>query len=215
MPSEVKFLHIKIERHVVFSFIILWTCWSIPSGLSWTLVIVYTCPYIPPESCQDRDRDHIDQHGAWWLVDRQDFDLLLLTASADDLWSSLYVYLWHAYGTIYYSLTPTPRYHRWWRNMTIIGNKSLQWRHNERDGVLYHQPHDCLLNRLFGHRSMKTSKLRVTGLRAVNSTVTGVFALQMASNAEKVSIWWRHHANSKCISTKVWYTTNIHSCSIV
>ena len=28
----------------------------------------------------------------------------------------------------------------------IVG--SLQWRHNERDGVLNHQPHDCLLNRL-------------------------------------------------------------------
>ena len=27
--------------------------------------------------------------------------------------------------------------------------KSLQWRHNERDGVSNHQPHDCLLNRLF------------------------------------------------------------------
>ena len=26
---------------------------------------------------------------------------------------------------------------------------SLQWRHNERDGVSNHQPHDCLLNRLF------------------------------------------------------------------
>ena len=25
----------------------------------------------------------------------------------------------------------------------------LQWRHNERDGVSSHQPHDCLLNRLF------------------------------------------------------------------
>ena len=25
----------------------------------------------------------------------------------------------------------------------------LQWRHNERDGVSNHQPHDCLLNRLF------------------------------------------------------------------
>ena len=23
----------------------------------------------------------------------------------------------------------------------------LQWRHNERDGVSYHQPHECLLNR--------------------------------------------------------------------
>ena len=31
-------------------------------------------------------------------------------------------------------------------------------------GVSNHQPHDCLLNRLFRHRSKKTSKLRVTGL---------------------------------------------------
>ena len=29
-----------------------------------------------------------------------------------------------------------------------------------RDGVSNHQPHDCLLNRLFGRRSKKTSKLR-------------------------------------------------------
>ena len=45
---------------------------------------------------------------------------------------------------------------------------SLQWRHNERDGVSNHQPHDCLLNRLFRRRSNKTSKLRVTGLCAGN-----------------------------------------------
>ena len=44
--------------------------------------------------------------------------------------------------------------------------KSLQWRHNRRDGVLNHQPLDCLLNRLFGRRSKKKSKLRVTGLCA-------------------------------------------------
>ena len=41
---------------------------------------------------------------------------------------------------------------------------SLQWRHNGRGGVPNHQPHDCLLNRLFRRRSKKTSKLRVTGL---------------------------------------------------
>ena len=40
----------------------------------------------------------------------------------------------------------------------------LQWHHNECDGVSNHQPHDCLLNRLFRRRSMKTSKLRVIGL---------------------------------------------------
>ena len=51
---------------------------------------------------------------------------------------------------------------------------TLQWRHNGRDGVLNHQPHDCLLNRLFRRRSKKTSKLRVTGLCAGNSPVTFV-----------------------------------------
>ena len=45
----------------------------------------------------------------------------------------------------------------------------------------------------FRRRSKKTSKLRVTGLCAGNSQVTGEFAAQRASNAESVSIWWRHH----------------------
>ena len=52
----------------------------------------------------------------------------------------------------------------------------LQWRHNGLDSVSNHQPHHCLLNRLFERRSKKTS-----------------FPAQMASNAENVSIWWRHH----------------------
>ena len=69
----------------------------------------------------------------------------------------------------------------------------LRWRHNERDCVLNHQPYDCLLNRLFRRRSKKISKLRVTGLCAGNSPGTGEFPAQMASNAENVSIWWRHH----------------------
>ena len=69
----------------------------------------------------------------------------------------------------------------------------LQWRHNGRDSVSNHQPHDCLLNRLFRRRSKKTSKLRVTGLCAGNSRGIGEFPVQMASNAEKVFIWWRHH----------------------
>ena len=70
---------------------------------------------------------------------------------------------------------------------------SLQWRHNDHDSVSNHQPHDCLLNRLFRRRSKKTSKLRATGLCAGNSPGTGKFPAQMACNAEDVSIWWRHH----------------------
>ena len=71
--------------------------------------------------------------------------------------------------------------------------KSLQWCHSGRDSISNHQPHDCLLNLLFRRRSEKTSKLRVTGLCAGNSPGTGEFPAQMASYAENVSIWWRHH----------------------
>ena len=60
---------------------------------------------------------------------------------------------------------------------------TLQWRHNEHDGVSNHQPNDCLLNHLFRRSSKKTSKLRVTGLCVGNSPVTGEFPAQRASNA--------------------------------
>ena len=75
------------------------------------------------------------------------------------------------------------------RPFCSVLNMSLQWRHNERVGVSNHQPHDCLLNRLFRPRSKKTSKLRVTG----------EFPAQSASNAENVSIWWRHHVIARKI----------------
>ena len=68
----------------------------------------------------------------------------------------------------------------------------LQWRHKERDGVSNHCRLDGLLNRLFRRTSKKTSKLRVTDFCEGNSTVTGEFPSQRASNAKNVSIWWRH-----------------------
>ena len=79
-------------------------------------------------------------------------------------------------------------YHvKWW-------SRSLdQWRHNERDGVSNHRRLDRLLSRLFRCRSKNTSKLRVTGLCEGISPVTGGFTPQRISNAENVSIWWRHH----------------------
>ena len=72
----------------------------------------------------------------------------------------------------------------------------LQWRHNGRDSVSNHQPHDCLLNRLFRHRLKKTAKLRVTGLCEGNSPGTGECPSHGASNAECFSIWWCHHATT-------------------
>ena len=74
-----------------------------------------------------------------------------------------------------------------------IWGKTLQWNHNEHDGVSNHQRLDCLLNRLFMRRSKKTSKLRVSGLYEGNSLVTGEFLAQSVSNAGNVSIWWRHY----------------------
>ena len=80
---------------------------------------------------------------------------------------------------------------------------SLRWRHNGRH---------CLLNRLFRCRWKKTSNLRVTGLCAGNSTGTGEFPAQMASNAENVSIWWRHQdpwPNLIADSINLWYSFQV------
>ena len=85
---------------------------------------------------------------------------------------------------------------------------SLRWSHNGCNSVSNHQPHDCLLNRLFKRRSKKTSKLCVTGLCVGNSPGTGEFPAQMASYAENGSIWWRHHVEfSYCV---IWLTSLIY-----
>ena len=77
-----------------------------------------------------------------------------------------------------------------------MGRNPLQWRDNEHDGGSDHQPHHCLLNRLFWRRSKEKPKLRVTGLCVGNSPLLGEFPAQMASDAKNVSLWWRHHACS-------------------
>ena len=75
-----------------------------------------------------------------------------------------------------------------WCHTSCLHTNSLEWHHNGRDGVSNHQPSQCLLNHLFRRRSKKTSKLRVTGLCAGNSPVTGEFPAQRAGNAENISI---------------------------
>ena len=55
----------------------------------------------------------------------------------------------------------------WWNGYIMLlyhDIYSLQWCHNEHDGVSNHWHLDCLLNCLFRCRSKKTSKLPVTGL---------------------------------------------------
>ena len=76
------------------------------------------------------------------------------------------------------------------------GLHSLLWRHNGRGSVSNHQPHYCLLNRLFRRKSTKTSKLRVTGLCAGNSLGTGEFPAQRVRNTENVSIWLLGHSKA-------------------
>ena len=60
---------------------------------------------------------------------------------------------------------------------------TLPWCHNGRGSVSNHQPHDCLLNRLFTRRSKKTTKLRVTGLWVGTSPGTAELPSQIASSA--------------------------------
>ena len=66
-------------------------------------------------------------------------------------------------------VTSTPDY----KAINALKNKpikvTLRWRHNGCDYVSNHQPHHCLLNRLFRRRSKKTSNIRVTGLCVGNS----------------------------------------------
>ena len=113
------------------------------------------------------------------LVNTRDFYKTVCPFLSDNLllvvnWKWLPYYLWHILSNGCYT--------------------SIRWRHNGRDGVSNHQPHDCLLKRLSWRWWKETSKLRVTGLCAGNSPVTGEFPAQRASDAENVFIWWHHHA---------------------
>ena len=73
---------------------------------------------------------------------------------------------------------------------------------------------------VYSGKSKKTSKLRVTGLCARNSPVTGEFPAQMASNVENVSIWWRHHvlffspASAMFVPPGVWKGKHLLACTV-
>ena len=63
--------------------------------------------------------------------------------------------------------------------------------------------------------SNKTSKLCITGLCEGNSAVTGEFPAQRASNAENISIWWRHYVSpdyvAVIIHSYIFPTADYHS----
>ena len=70
---------------------------------------------------------------------------------------------------------------------------TLQWYHNEYNGISNNQRLDCLLNQIVQAQIKENIKsLHHWPLRG-NTPVTSGFPSQRASNAENVSIWWRHH----------------------
>ena len=91
-------------------------------------------------------------------------ELTLYTLDIHWLWISIMYVTFQGHMSMHYILHFAVA-NKWCNGTHCVWNiLSLQWRHNERDGISNHQPHECLLNRLFGRRSRKTSKLRVTGL---------------------------------------------------
>ena len=68
------------------------------------------------------------------------------------------------------------------------GHCSLQWRHNEHDGVSNHQPHDCLLNRLFKAQIKENIKAPRHWPLCGEFTGHRWIPAQRTSNAENVSM---------------------------
>ena len=80
----------------------------------------------------------------------------------------------------------------------------LQWCHNELDSV------SIVYSIVCSGADQRKQKLRVTGLCERNSPVTGEFPSQRASNAENVSIWWRHHAKLQLLANDSQWQSKLH-----
>ena len=61
-----------------------------------------------------------------------------------------------------------------------------------------HQPHECLLNRLFIQAQIKFN-IKAPRHWPLRGEITGEFPAQRANNAENDSIWWRHHGACRII----------------
>ena len=73
-------------------------------------------------------------------------------------------------------------------NSITVTSKWVWWRLKSPASGLFNQP--------FIQAQIKEN-IRVTDLSSGNSPVTGELSSQMASNADNVSIWWRHHVIRK------------------
>ena len=87
-----------------------------------------------------------------------------------------------------------------WSGQKFRMMKTIQWRHNGRDSVLNHQPHGCLLNRLFVYSDADQRKHQSSASLAF---VRGIHRGAVNSphkwpvTRKKVSIRWRHHETVK------------------
>ena len=89
---------------------------------------------------------------------------------------------------------------------------TLQWHHNDHDGVSNHQPHGCLPNRLFRRRSKKTPNLRVTVLFAgdrwiprTNGQLRGkCFHLMTWSWISRIVVCWSKYHNKWAHVIRYW-----------
>ena len=80
-------------------------------------------------------------------------------------------------------------------NRALYSLFPLRWRHNGHHCVSNHRSLGCLFYTLFKPTSKKTSRPALLVLCEENSPLTGEFSSQRTSNAENVSIWWRHNDN--------------------
>ena len=78
------------------------------------------------------------------------------------------------------------------QNLSYSIPNALHWRHNDHDGVSNHQPHGCLQSFI---RAQIKENIKAPRHWPLCGEITGTdeFPAQRASNAENVSIWWRHH----------------------
>ena len=98
------------------------------------------------------------------------------------------------------------------RKHTAYVCRPLQRRHNQSKGVSNHQRPDCLLNGLFRRRSKNTKAHHHWPLWG-EFTGDLWISITRASNAENISIWWRHHVieishpkpNSDASPVPIWY----------
>ena len=97
---------------------------------------------------------------------------------------------------------------------------SLQWHHNGRDIVSNHQPHHpTVYSTVYSDADQRKhqSSASLAFVREIHRGPTDEFPTEMASNAENVSIWWRHHVFFViAMGIKTWDIKSVlYLCSII